>query len=84
MAEQHMHNEELTERIKVMGKQLKESETLKIQSTTELNSLRTQYRELESELESIGINPKEAEKEYEKLTNQINELMNDIQGQLTV
>lgn len=79
-----MHNEELTERIKVMGKQLKESETLKIQSTTELNSLRTQYRELESELESIGINPKEAEKEYEKLTNQINELMNDIQGQLTV
>lgn len=60
-------------------KQLKNAETLKIQSETQLDTLRTQYKKVEGEVEQMGVDPKKAEEALNQIDKEMAELLAEIQ-----
>lgn len=65
-----------------LSQEIRKAENTKLQAETRLESLEEQYRGINKQFEDMGINPKDAikakeqmEKEMQKLTNEINELL---------
>lgn len=80
----HAHNnEQLTKEIELITRELKQSETLKIQSETQLKTLRTQYKKVEGEIEKDGVDPKKATEVLEGMDTEILEMLNDIKQLMT-
>jgi septal ring factor EnvC (AmiA/AmiB activator) len=77
----HTHSDEkLAKEIEGISKGLKQSETLKIQSETELKTLRTQYKKVEGEIVQMGIDPKKAEEALALMDAEMAQLLDDIKN----
>ena len=77
----HTHSDEkLAKEIEGISKGLKQSETLKIQSETELKTLRTQYKKVEGEIVQMGIDPKKAEEALALMDAEMAQLLEDIKN----
>lgn len=69
-------------RIREIEEKIQKSEHLRIQAQTKLEGLETQRKETEDELISLGINPKDAAGEIEKLEKEIEEELKAIEDLL--
>lgn len=72
----------ITQEIQKMERLIRETENAKIVYETQLNSCRQQYQANEQELQSLGIDPKNAQAELQKMADlikkgveELNELM---------
>lgn len=76
----HTHNDEkLAKKIEVISKEIRTAETFKIQSETQLGSMREQYKKVEGEIENMGIDPKKAQESLDEMDAEIESLLGDIQ-----
>lgn len=75
----HSHaDDKLTKDIEGITRGLKQAETLKIQSETELKTLRTQYKKVEGEIIQMGVDPKEAQKALTVIDEEMAQLLAEI------
>ena len=75
----HSHAEDkLTKEIEGISRGLKQAETLKIQSETELKTLRAQYKKVEGEIIQMDVDPKEAQQALNVIDDEMAQLLAEI------
>lgn len=83
MNQPHVHaDDKLTKEIEHISKVIKQSETLKIQSETQLVTMRNQYKKVEGEIQDMGIDPKKAEQTLDEMDRDMALLLEEIKGLL--
>ncbi|MFJ8531215.1 hypothetical protein [Bacillus sp. NPDC094106] len=63
----------IASQVEEFERQIKEGETIRIQATTVVNTLRDQYKKVADDLETIGVKPSEAKAKIEEIDTQIQE-----------
>lgn len=77
----HTHtNDKMTQEIERISKGLKNAETLKIQSETQLETMRTQYKKVEGEIADMGIDPKKTKEALESMDDEMAVLLAEIEA----
>lgn len=76
---QHTHDDnKLTKEIERVSSTIKQAEKLKIQSETQLETMRSQYKKVETEIKGMGVDPKKAEEALSVMDKEMAELLAEI------
>lgn len=77
----HTHtNDKITQEIERISKGLKGAETLKIQSETQLDTMRNQYKKVEGEITDMGIDPKKSKEALDSMDAEMETLLAEIKA----
>lgn len=68
----------IQDRINKLNKDIRTAENIKIQADTRLESLEEQYADINNEFKELGIDPKDAVTEKEKIEQEMNKLEQEI------
>lgn len=75
----HTHaDDKMTQEIERISKGIKGAETLKIQSETQLDTMRNQYKKVEGEIADMGVDPKKAKEALDDMDNEMEKLLEEI------
>lgn len=77
----HTHaDDKITQEIERISKGLKSADTLKIQSETQLETMRNQYKKVEGEITDMGIDPKKANEALVSMDAEMEALLAEIKA----
>lgn len=77
----HTHTDDkMTQEIERISKGLKSAETVKIQSETQLETMRNQYKKVEGEIADMGIDPKKSKEALDSMDAEMEALLADIKA----
>lgn len=77
----HTHTDDkMTQEIERIAKGIKGAETVKIQSETQLETMRNQYKKVEGEIADMGIDPKKAKEALENMDKEMEALLEEIKA----
>ncbi len=71
-------NKEIT--LEELGTAISDGKIILARAETELKNLRTQYEKKTSELQALGINPKNAEADLKRLTDEFNQMKSELEA----
>ncbi|HHT7008301.1 TPA: hypothetical protein ACTZ3A_000840 [Bacillus cereus] len=69
----------IASQVEEFEKQIKQGETIRIQASTVVKTLRDQYKKVSDELETLGVKPSEAKTKIEEIDAQIQEKLQQMQ-----
>lgn len=75
-----MEHSHISAQIQKIEEQIKRGETIRIQSQTKLESIKEQQKETEAELIKLGINPEDGKSELERLEQEIENDLADLEA----
>lgn len=72
----------IASQVEEFEKQIKQGETIRIQATTVVKTLRDQYKKVADDLETLGVKPSEAKVKIEEIDAQIQEKLQKMKALL--